>query len=167
MLTLLHQQLIMLAVVAPNVLGTRFEWNRCECQVPKTPFRTTVELLNVRFTTRNGRESNVSGNIQCSLGLGGRPNACDVWLWTNHCVDTGICGVGTICYNPELFQSDKFTVNGRTYRKNDYAHNHVELKGSPVCESLCLNYGWQTPSGPSADYGEVVENWGPMPQQCH
>jgi hypothetical protein len=155
--------LTLLAIAAPNVLGSKFEWHRCDCDASGTI--AVAELLNVKFILPNGREAGVSGNVQCNT-IGGRPDACSAWPLLNHCVDTGICGVGLICYDQEVFTSDKFSVNGRTYKKNSYTHRYLDLRGSDACKSLCEVYGWKIMSSGSAAYGQVIEGWGPEPTAC-
>lgn len=157
------RQLAVLAVMAPNVLGTYFEWSRCDCDVSGTT--ATVESFNVKFRQQNSQEAGVSGNVECNT-IGARPDGCAIWLLLNKCVDTGICGVGEICYNQEVFTSDEFTVNGQTYKKNDYSNYDVDLKGSDRCESLCLNYGYKPAQNSLSDYARVIEGWGPEPTAC-
>jgi hypothetical protein len=157
------RQLTLLAIMAPNVLGTYFQWNRCDCDVQGTT--ATVESFQVKFRQQDGVEAGVSGNVECNT-IGARPDGCALWLLLEKCVDTGICGVGEICYNQEVVQSDKFKVNGQEYKKNDYNNYDVDLKGTGTCEALCQNYGYQTARNSLSDYGRVIEGWGPEPTAC-
>ncbi|KAH5276484.1 hypothetical protein HBI71_036820 [Parastagonospora nodorum] len=164
MLSFLHP-LVLLAVTAQTVLSSRFEWHRCDCEIPGEGQQATVELMTTTFTQQDGKEASVSGNVECNT-IGARPDGCALWLLLEHCVDTGICGVGQICYNQEVVQSDKFKVNGNEYKKNDYTNYDIDLEGTGACESHCANYGYTFEANRAiAKYGRVVEGFA-QPTAC-
>lgn len=113
---------------------------------------------------RNGQEVGVSANSICNAR--GDPRACGVSDIFEVCGESGVCGVGKICYNREVFTSDTFTINGVKRKKNDFANHRESLQGSQFCDALCLNYGKTADKSDSIGSYQWVITGYPQPQAC-
>ncbi|EAT77595.1 hypothetical protein SNOG_15052 [Parastagonospora nodorum SN15] len=104
---ILHQ-LALLAVIAPTTLGSSCTWARCECI--DSGADAIVDTTYVDYTKCNGNVGTTSSSLSCITG--GRPDGC-------------------------IFNSDKFTVLGNTFNKNDYSHRRDNLADSVTCAFAC------------------------------
>jgi hypothetical protein len=139
----MHVAAALLSILAllPHALASRFWYRVCECSNDPWGAISYAYAIGTSAKSKSGADnSGASANGICKAGSG----HCAPMDGTGRksvCLNTGLCGVKTLCWIPHKSGSDEFQINGKTYKKNSYEHSITDYWARSECSSLCRSYG--------------------------
>jgi hypothetical protein len=148
--------LIAFGLFASTSVCSQFSFEEVQCQGNGDVLYARV--YTTTFTLSNGKEATVNTNAHCESV---NPSGCNVWAYANVCGNTGIGCIENLCYDAELTSSDKFSIDGYTYKKNDYTHSTSSMSKSRQ-NSICSIYGRSTEGTGSVT---IIQGF-PEPKSC-
>lgn len=124
--------LALLALPAYVLSAGQFIMTRCGCDA-----NSLAQSYILKFFTEDVTEATV--NVQLGCQGENKPSQCVGFALANNCQDTGIGGIGELCYQVGLPLPDMFSINGHGFNQSNFPHHeNKDLFGSDFCRSLCL-----------------------------